>query len=750
MSKEFTLRFLLTGEITSALTKAFGSGNRLMQEYAQQCAAANREFAKSGDLKRIIELRKKLSDVSNIGSHAFGKERDELNRLENEYRTAGKSVDELARRQRQLYQSGVGFRIDGIRSKMQSWKNESLSALVQMGATVGPVIANAFKNAMAMDDVTAEIRKYAPDSLDKAGKQKFGEEYFEEVARLSTKYSASFEDLAAMGVANMQAGIATTKKEFADLIEYQTQAQIAFDLGKGESGKIWADIQSRMKMDIEGTRQVFDLINQYGNTRNVQSKEVSEILQRQGGTVKGLTGLDTRQITALATSFKEVAPSVEIASTSMGTFISKLTAGNAATKAQKTALAKLGLDAGGLAKAMVGSPEEAQKAIMDVFSRINSLADHEKGAVIGQLFGNESGIKAAVTGLASDLGILSQNFATAGDEASYAGSMMEEYTNRADTVSDAIGIAKNQYRIFSGQLGKIFLPYLKDGLHLIGEYGPKIMAWMKENKDLIANFVKVAAAAGGLWVAFHAGRIAIASVVSPLMSLYKAYSIISPLFVANPVALGLLAIAAAAVGLWVLARNWGAVCEYFRTQWNLLVDNFWEIIGMISGGLKSAWDTAWNALASSFSSIWEGIKNAAKMYVNYIISVINMGIRGLNALGRFKVPDWVPGVGGKSVGLNIPTIPKLAEGGIVSQPTLAMIGEGRESEAVLPLSELSRMVNGGGAGYGGGIHVSQTITIEGGSADAYAQVKRGLDEGTRNLKAELERLMADQRRVSYA
>ena len=40
-------------------------------------------------------------------------------------------------------------------------------------------------------------------------------------------------------------------------------------------------------------------------------------------------------------------------------------------------------------------------------------------------------------------------------------------------------------------------------------------------------------------------------------------------------------------------------------------------------------------------------------------------------------------------------IPALAEGGIVTGPTLALIGEGRESEAVIPLSKLNSMMSGG-------------------------------------------------------
>ena len=66
--------------------------------------------------------------------------------------------------------------------------------------------------------------------------------------------------------------------------------------------------------------------------------------------------------------------------------------------------------------------------------------------------------------------------------------------------------------------------------------------------------------------------------------------------------------------------------------------------------------------------------------------MINGSIRAANKIG-FSLPDWV---GGKEFKFNIPEIPKLAEGGIVNQPTLAMIGEAGP-EAVVPLNR------GGGA-----------------------------------------------------
>ena len=53
-------------------------------------------------------------------------------------------------------------------------------------------------------------------------------------------------------------------------------------------------------------------------------------------------------------------------------------------------------------------------------------------------------------------------------------------------------------------------------------------------------------------------------------------------------------------------------------------------------------------------------------------------------------------IGGK--GFDVPNIPMLAEGGIVTGPTLAMIGE-RGPEAVIPLSRAGAMGMGGNTVY---------------------------------------------------
>lgn len=104
------------------------------------------------------------------------------------------------------------------------------------------------------------------------------------------------------------------------------------------------------------------------------------------------------------------------------------------------------------------------------------------------------------------------------------------------------------------------------------------------------------------------------------------------------------------------------------------------LITFITGIFTGDWEKAWQGISDIFKNIVEGLWSIIKTPLNWIIDGINGLINGINGI---KIPDWVPGVGGKS--LSIPTIPRLAKGGIVDQATLAMIGEGKSAEAIIPL-----------------------------------------------------------------
>lgn len=109
------------------------------------------------------------------------------------------------------------------------------------------------------------------------------------------------------------------------------------------------------------------------------------------------------------------------------------------------------------------------------------------------------------------------------------------------------------------------------------------------------------------------------------------------------------------------------------------------IVDFLVGVFTLNWEKAWEGVKDIFLGIWDAVAGVLKGAINLLIDALNRFIRGLNLIS-FDVPDWVPLIGGKTFGLNIPEIPKLAEGGIVDRPTLAVVGE-RGPEAVVPLSD---------------------------------------------------------------
>lgn len=118
----------------------------------------------------------------------------------------------------------------------------------------------------------------------------------------------------------------------------------------------------------------------------------------------------------------------------------------------------------------------------------------------------------------------------------------------------------------------------------------------------------------------------------------------------------------------------GAVSAAFSTikdLWNnSLKPIFNGILDFISGVFTGNWSKAWEGVKSIFSGVFEGLKTIAKAPINFIIGALNGFIRGIN---KIKIPDWVPGVGGR--GINIPMIPMLAKGTDFFQGGYAIVGE---------------------------------------------------------------------------
>jgi phage-related protein len=141
-----------------------------------------------------------------------------------------------------------------------------------------------------------------------------------------------------------------------------------------------------------------------------------------------------------------------------------------------------------------------------------------------------------------------------------------------------------------------------------------------------------------------------------------------------------------------------------------IVDTLKAVLDFVTNGFKVGWNNAWENLKKKFVEIWTGVKNTIakplngilsgiETFINNIIAGINVLIKAINKIS-FDVPDWVPGIGGKKLGFNIPkastvSLPRLATGGYVAAntPQLAIIGDNKhEGEIVAPESKITEAV----------------------------------------------------------
>ncbi len=116
------------------------------------------------------------------------------------------------------------------------------------------------------------------------------------------------------------------------------------------------------------------------------------------------------------------------------------------------------------------------------------------------------------------------------------------------------------------------------------------------------------------------------------------------------------------------------------------------IIKFVTGVFTGDWKKAWEGVKSIFKGIFDALVGIVKTPINLIIDIINgmvggivdgvnLVIKAINSLS-FKVPDWVPKIGGSTLGFNLkpltaPKIPKLATGTVIppNSEFMAILGD---------------------------------------------------------------------------
>jgi hypothetical protein len=228
-------------------------------------------------------------------------------------------------------------------------------------------------------------------------------------------------------------------------------------------------------------------------------------------------------------------------------------------------------------------------------------------------------------------------------------------------------------------IGAALLPIIEKVLPVLTSFGN----WASENTGV---FLIVGGVIGGIAAAVLLVNGAMAAWTAITTAFTTVQAAFNAVMAVNPVVLIVIGIGLLIAALVIAYKKF----EGFRNLVDGVFKFLKDAVGIWVDGVKIYFDVVYGIFKKLF---------------NGIASLWN------NTVGKlsFKAPSWVPGLGGK--GFEVPNIPMLAEGGIVTGPTLAMIGE-RGPEAVVPLD---RYRGGGGDIY---------VTVQGGDPNAVVDALR--------------------------
>lgn len=445
------------------------------------------------------------------------------------------------------------------------------------------------------------------------------------------------------------------------------------------------------------------------------------------GTFATLTGV-TGSTAEVATQYKAVLSGLMSPSKSMDAALSKIGYSTA-----DAAIQSLGFQ--GTLEALMGTVGGDTQAMAKLFSSV------EAQTAILALCGKQSSTYAEKTAeMYNATGAADEAFARQTDNLDYK---IQKLTNRFHNFLTKAGLKLLPYL---EKLADKAIPYLTDamdkGLVILDDILPKAekaVQFAAEHKEL---FIALASGVLTAVTAFKALKTAATAIsaVKNLSTVFKAASsggsLLGGVLKLSTVQFAGFALAAGVIIAVVVAvyRNWdkltalaqrmgpkvsevwssiqtavlttvAALVSGFQTNFPLLsaylsgwwssvsaaAENvkaiFFNLIQFVENVFSGSWGAAWQNIVNIFANIFGAIVNLAKAPMNGVISAINYVLGKINSL-NVKIPDWVPVIGGNTFSFNIPQIPQLATGGIVTSPTLLEAGEGGEPEAIIPLSKL--------------------------------------------------------------
>ncbi len=466
---------------TKGITNELTPLKKRLNEVGKELSSNSKESTNLG--KQQLNLENKIQSLREKQKKNINEIRETTKQLKEQsisIKDTAKSYEELEKKANaynkalEHYQKANAIKEKG--SKIASYGNLPLKA-----AGVATVAgAGALSEAIRAETAFAGVKKQF-DFETAEEEAKFKEDLLKLVAE--KRIAVSLEELYGMAANAGQSGL--NKDEAVGYIEAAANMGMAFNMSREQASEYMFAWRNTFEMNLTQLKELTDQINTLGNNTGASEIKIAEFITRMGN-LPTVVGMATNQTAALGASLMEMGMAPEIAATGAKRLLTILNKGMAATGSEKEALNILGLDPDYLAKATLEDPE---KALETVFFKLSKLKEHEQGAVMTMLFGEEG--KVAAANIMGAFDRLKRNINLAKDSNIYSGATNKEAEIQKNTAANQLQVLKTEFDVIKADLGTELLPLVKEGATYLKAFLEKLLKIMKEDPEGFKRMVKL-------------------------------------------------------------------------------------------------------------------------------------------------------------------------------------------------------------------------------------------------------------------
>lgn len=756
---------------TEALAQEFKKTGGKSEELAKKLAKSREETS------RLSERYQKSKASMDAVNSKIQKQKSELDSLSGSLSKAGFKTNDFAKSQKKLAaKMSIQENYEAMKEHFGKAGTYAKSAMKRTAA-FGAAAAVPLKFAIDEESTNAEIAKVADFANDKQKK-----EVTDSLKKMiTTEIPMSYQEIGELAAAGAQGGIETV--DLSKFSELAAKMGVAFDMEAGEAGQKMANWKAAFGMDMNELKALGDKVNYLGNNSAASASSISNVISRVGA-LGEVAGVGSGEVAGLGAAMVAMGTQDDVAATGIKKVLTTLASGG--NKATKNYLGMGGAD---LSKAMKA---DGAGTIIAVFEKIKALNPEEQTAALKDIFGQQN--IGSIAPLLNNLDLVKEYLGMVGDKSKYSGSMQKEFDAQAGTTANQLKILVNQAKDAGMVIGGAMLPTFKKGVEKLQEWAVKIKTFAEENPKAMETILKIGGALAGLAVVTPI----IKSIVSGVTGLFHAFKIVKDAFsLANIVSkvaglggiVGKVGLAVKAVIGFIIANPIVGIIAGIVAVVILLWKN-WDKVKAIAGAAmdwvnskielgKNKVTQLKNTVAEKFGAMKQHFKDAGNAVKNFFLAPLNKAkevagaikekVSGIGSAIKSKVSDGVQRLTGGGNGVRA-----MATGGLVTRPQMALVGEGGDHEAVIPLNQnkksqalweyagnrmgllgrqdLTPNYNLGSAG-GGSSPVNITIAVDARGGGNEANIKNAISESIPELKRVVRETMdevsRDRRRRAF-